>query len=135
MVKRLFATWYRHRHQGLGFTLIELLIVMAVLAILLSLVAPRYLDRVEDAREVMLKKNLVGLRDAIDHYYRDKGRYPQNLDELASARYIRSVPVDPITQSTQTWVIVPPSTGGTTVFDVKSGAEGQAKDGTGYGSW
>lgn len=137
MVTLVFAANPQHDAQrGRGFTLIELIVVMAVLAILLSLVVPRYLDRVEDAREAVLKQNLVGLRNAVDQFYRDKSRYPQSMEELVTTRYIRAVPPDPITQSTQTWVIVPPKMGGAAaVFDVKSGAEGLAKDGSSYGTW
>ncbi len=125
-----------HSNAGRGFTLIELLIVFAVLALLASIVAPRYLDRVEDARETVLRQNLIGLRTVIDQFYRDKARYPVTLQELVTERYIRDVPTDPITQGTGTWVIVPPKNGsGTAVFDVKSGAKGNAKDGTQYANW
>ncbi|MCU0762131.1 MAG: type II secretion system GspH family protein [Hydrogenophaga sp.] len=126
------------RNQGAkrGFTLIELLVVLAVLAILASMVAPMYMDRVEDAREAVLKQNLAGLRQAIDQYYRDKGRYPGNLNALVEDRYIRSIPVDPVTQSDTTWVAVPPSPGvANAVFDVKSGATGKARDGTEFAQW
>lgn len=124
------------RRARRGFTLIELLVVLAVLAILASMVAPMYMDRVEDAREAVLKQNLVGLRQAIDQYYRDKGRYPGSLKALVEDRYIRSIPVDPVTQSDATWVAVPPSAGATNaVFDVKSGATGKARDGTEFAQW
>jgi general secretion pathway protein G len=119
-----------------GFTLIELMVVLAVLAILASIVAPMYLDRVDDARETVLKQNLVGLRNAIDQHYRDKGRYPASLQELTTQRYVRAIPEDPITQRTDTWVIVPAQPGQeNSVFDVKSGASGRAKDGSAYSAW
>jgi general secretion pathway protein G len=118
-----------------GFTLIELLVVLAVLAILASLVAPVYLNRVDDARETVLRQNLVGLRTAIDQFYRDKARYPQTLDELVTERYIRSVPMDPLTGRVDTWIIVPPRQSANAVFDVKSGASGRAKDGSDYATW
>ena len=125
-----------HRKGQEGFTLIELLVVLVVLAVLAALVVPRYLDRVDDARETVLKQNLVGLRVAIDQFYRDKARYPQSLDELVSQRYIRSVPLDPVTQRLDTWVLVPPSAGDNkAVFDVKSGAAGRSRDGSDYASW
>lgn len=117
-----------------GFTLIELLVVLAVMAMLVSLVAPRYLDRVDGAREAVLRHNLHGLRTAIDQFYRDKARYPASLDELAAQRYVRAVPVDPLTGSAHTWVAVPPASGAG-VFDVKSGAAGRAADGSDYASW
>ena len=117
-----------------GFTLIELLVVLAVMAMLVSLVAPRYLDRVDGAREAVLRHNLQGLRTAIDQFYRDKARYPTSLDELAAQRYVRAVPVDPLTGSARTWVTVPP-TAGAGVFDIKSGATGRAGDGSDYAYW
>ena len=117
-----------------GFTLIELLVVLAVMAMLVSLVAPRYLDRVDGAREAVLRHNLQGLRTAIDQFYRDKARYPASLDELAAQRYVRAVPVDPLTGSARTWVMVPPGAGAG-VFDIKSGASGRAGDGSDYASW
>ncbi len=108
---------------------------MAVLAILVSLVAPRYVDRVEDAREAVLRQNLIGLRTAIDQFYRDKGHYPSALDDLVVQRYIRSVPVDPVTKRIDTWVLVPPQDGTKAVFDVKSGATGRGHDGSELASW
>ncbi len=118
-----------------GFTLIELLVVLAVLAVLASIVAPRYLDKVDTARETALRHNLIGLRTAIDQFYRDKGRYPQSLDDLVAQRYIRAVPMDPITQRTDTWVVIPPRESAALVFDVKSGADLRARDGSSYASW
>jgi general secretion pathway protein G len=126
------ATWKCSK----GFTLIELMVVLVVLAVLASIVVPRYLDRVDDARETVLRQNLVGLRLSIDQFYRDKARYPNALGELVSERYIRDVPVDPVSQRTDTWVIVPPKNGSNkSVFDVKSGAIGTAKDGSAYANW
>lgn len=118
-----------------GFTLIELMVVLAVLAILASIVTPLYLDRVEDAREVTLKHNLSGLRTAIDQYVRDQGQYPDTLEVLVSKGYVRAIPTDPMTESTKTWVLVPSPRGQKGVFDVKSGAQGKAKDGTEYAAW
>lgn len=119
-----------------GFTLIELLVVLAVLAVLAGIVTPMYLDRVDDARETVLRQNLIGLREAIDQFYRDKGRYPSKLAELVEQRYLRSIPEDPITQRNDTWVLLPPRPEETNlVFDVKSGASVRAKDGTEYQRW
>lgn len=118
-----------------GFTLIELLVVMAVLAVLASLVAPRYLARVDDARETVLRQNLVGMRTAIDQFYRDKARYPENLEELVAQRYIRAIPLDPITKRVDSWVLIPPNGASKAIFDIKSGSLQRAKDGTDYASW
>lgn len=123
------------RDRMAGFTLIELLVVMAVLAVLASLVAPRYLDKVDTARETVLRQDLVGLRTAIDQFYRDKARYPESLDELVTQRYIRAIPVDPITDRADSWLLLPPKDGAKAVFDVKSGAPQKARDGSSYASW
>jgi general secretion pathway protein G len=121
--------------QG-GFTLIELLVVMAVIALLLSLASPRYFNSVEKAKEAVLRENLHLMRNALDKYYGDNGSYPDSLDSLVSRRYLRNVPPDPITGENTTWIVVPPddpAKGG--VFDVKSGAEGTARDGSAYKEW
>lgn len=135
----------KHRHLAVphpsgirrrGFTLIELLVVLAVLAVLTGMVAPAYLDRVDQARETVLRKNLFGLRDVIDQFYRDKGRYPKSLDELVEQRYIRSVPEDPMTGRADSWVLIAPKeASGNAVFDVRSGSTDKAKDGTPYAQW
>lgn len=119
-----------------GFTLIELLVVMAIIATLLTLAVPRYFASLEKSREAVLHANLTLMRETLDKYYGDKGVYPASLDELVASRYLRSVPTDPITQSNTTWVVVPPAQpdmGG--VYDVKSGAQGNARDGTAFLDW
>ena len=124
----------RRRHSG--FTLIELLVVMAVIATLLTLAVPRYFASMEKSREAVLHANLTLMRQTLDKYYGDTGRYPDALDELVAARYLRNVPRDPITDSAATWVVVPPpqpEMGG--VYDVRSGAEGVARDGSAYADW
>lgn len=118
-----------------GFTLIELLVVLAVLALLAGIVAPQYLERVAQAREVALKHNLAGLRTAIDQFYRDKGRYPDALAELVDRRYLRSVPEDPVTGRADTWLLLAPQGAAGKVFDVRSGASGAAHDGSAYATW
>jgi len=119
-----------------GFTLIELLVVLAIIATLLMLAVPRYFASQDRAREAVLKENLFQLRDAIGKYHGDKGRYPESLEALASERYLRAVPTDPITESAATWVVVPPKDPQQSgVYDVRSGAQGQASDGTLYGDW
>lgn len=124
------------RARGAGFTLVELMVVLAIIALLLSIVAPRYIGRVARAEETVLRENLLVMRDAIDKHYADAGRYPEQLDELVAKRYLRSIPVDPVTQSSTTWVAVPPADpekGG--VYDVRSGAQGAGPSGKPYAEW
>ncbi|MCL6555373.1 MAG: prepilin-type N-terminal cleavage/methylation domain-containing protein [Burkholderiales bacterium] len=119
-----------------GFTLIELLLVLAIIATLLSLALPRYFHSVERAREAVLRQNLATLRDALDKYYGDTGQYPNNLQDLVTRKYLRAIPVDPITESSMTWISIPPddpAEGG--IRDVRSGAPGNGSDGTPYASW
>ncbi len=120
-----------------GFTLIELLVVMAVIATLLTIALPRYFQHLDRAREVTLKESLAVMREAIDKYQGDTGRYPETLEELVAKRYLRKLPVDPLTEAADTWVLVPPpdEPGSRRVWDVKSGAEGLGLDGTDYATW
>lgn len=114
-----------------AFTLIELLVVMAILATLLTLALPRYFGSVERARETTLKTSLAVMREAIDKYFADNGRYPESIEDLVAKRYIRAMPVDPITESAATWVTVPPPDGEKGgVYDVRSGAAGKTSNGT-----
>ncbi|WP_205711335.1 type II secretion system protein [Janthinobacterium lividum] len=119
-----------------GFTLIELLVVMALIGMLLSLSVPRYFGNVDKAKESVLRQNLAQTRDAIDKYFGDNGRYPDSLDEIVVRRYLRKLPVDPITDRSDSWVIVAPEKKDMgAVFDVRSGAAGRARDGSEYASW
>ena len=119
-----------------GFTLIELLVVLAIIATLLTIAVPRYYASLDRSKEAVLKENLYQLRDAIGKYYADKGKYPQTLESLASDKYLRKVPLDPITDSTSTWLVVSPDDPQKSgVFDVRSGAPGKALDGTEYVNW
>jgi general secretion pathway protein G len=119
-----------------GFTLIELLVVMAIIATLLSFAAPRYIGSVDKAKEATLKENLATLRDVIDKHYADTGKYPATLDELVTRKYLRKIPVDPVTDSSRTWIVVPPDDAEKSgVFDVVSGASGKARDGSAFRSW
>lgn len=122
------------RAQTLGFTLVELLVVLAIIATLLALAAPRYFQHVERAREAVLRENLATMREAIDHYHGDTGKWPEHIEALVDKRYLRAVPVDPITESNRTWVEVAPPEG-TGVQDVRSGAEGTGLDGILYSEW
>lgn len=119
-----------------GFTLIELLVVMAVIATLLSIVAPRYFNSIDRSREAVLRQNLSIMRDAIDKFYSDTGKYPLSLNQLVEERYIRAVPIDPMTESSQTWIEVPPSDPEIEgMHDVRSSSDRQALDGTFYDKW
>lgn len=127
--------WPRTRGFA-GFTLIELMIVMAIIALLLTLVAPRYFGHVDKAKEAVLRQNLTSVRDTLDKFYSDTGKYPASLADLVSGKYLRNLPVDPITERTDTWVVVAPSDpemGG--VADIHSGATVQALDGSLYSEW
>ncbi len=122
--------------RGFGFTLIELMVVMVIIATLLTIAVPRYFGSLDRSKEAVLKENLYQMRDAISKYYADKGKYPESLDSLMTDKYLRKIPLDPITESATTWVPVPPEDpqkGG--VFDVKSGAQGKATDGTEFANW
>jgi len=109
---------------------------MAIIALLLAIALPRYFNHLEKSRETILKQDLAVMRDAIDKYHGDRGRYPDSLDELVSARYLRSLPVDPITERPDTWQILAPSGDEAgAVYDVRSGAPGNARDGSPYADW
>ncbi|MFJ5446889.1 type II secretion system protein [Methylobacillus methanolivorans] len=119
-----------------GFTLVELLVVMAILMLLITVAAPRYFNGVERAKESALKQTLAVVRDAIDKFHADNARYPESLEELAERKYIRTVPQDPITESSDSWQIVAPEEDMPgELYDLHSGAEGQAADGSLYAEW
>ncbi|MDP3670132.1 MAG: prepilin-type N-terminal cleavage/methylation domain-containing protein [Telluria sp.] len=119
-----------------GFTLIELLVVLAIVALLLSLAMPRFFPSLESARETVLADNLRNTRAVIDQYYADTGRYPDSLEQLVEKKYLRSVPVDPVTGSAATWVVIAPEdeTRGA-VYGIKSGAPGNDRGGKPYLDW
>ncbi|MBV1777383.1 type II secretion system GspH family protein [Burkholderiaceae bacterium DAT-1] len=124
------------RNRIPGFTMIELLVALAIIATLLTLAAPRYLGGITKAQDDVLRENLYSLRQAIDHYYADRGKYPKELADLVTDKYLRKIPVDPVTSSNVSWVVIPPDNpalGG--VFDIKSSAPGKGLDGTYYQTW
>jgi len=111
-------------------------VVLAILAVLLSIAAPRYFDSVDRAKEAVLRTDLRLLREAIDKYQADTGQLPESLQRLVERRYLRSVPVDPITDTATDWVVLPHPDGLTSgVYDVKSSAPGEARDGSSFASW
>ena len=119
-----------------GFTLIELLVVLAIIGMLLMIAVPRYYHALQRSRETILRHDLSVMRDAIDKFDGDRGQYPQALAALVDKRYIREIPVDPITQSAATWTVVDsadPNNPG--VRDVHSGSDKISINGTAFASW
>ena len=116
-----------------GFTLVELLVVMAIVAVLLSIAAPRYFGHLDRAREAALVETLAVTRDAIDKFRGDTGRYPADLDELVSRHYLRALPLDPVTEKRDTWTVdAPPENAGDGVADLHSGAPGKTRGGQAF---
>jgi general secretion pathway protein G len=129
------------RNLERGFTMIELLVVMTLIVILATMGMTQYKTSQVYAREAVLKEDLFRLRDAIDQYYADKGQYPSTIDALVSDGYLRKVPEDPFTKSNSSWQTVPaePDPANPTaepgVYDIKSGSDQTALDGTKYAEW
>jgi general secretion pathway protein G len=124
-----------------GFTIIELMVVMSIIVTLATIGMVQYRQSVQFAKESVLRDDLFKMRDAIDQYYADKNQYPPTLDDLVTSGYIRALPKDPITNSTGSWRAVPaepdpnnPSVA-PGVYDVKSGSELTAMDGSRYSDW
>lgn len=118
-----------------GFTLIELLVVLAIVALLVTLALPRYTGSLERAKQQVLAENLRVTRDAIGKFYADRRRYPESLQELVDARYLRALPVDPVLENDSAWRVTPPeppAEGG--VADLHSAAPGATPDGRALGS-
>jgi general secretion pathway protein G len=117
------------------------MVVMSIIIVLSTVGVVQYRHSVVLAREAVLRDDLAKMREAIDQYYADKNQYPPTLEDLVSSGYLRAMPKDPISNSTDTWQEIPsepdPSnpTAGPGVYDVKSGAEGTAMDGTNYSDW
>jgi general secretion pathway protein G len=129
------------RRKDDGWTLVELLIVITLIMILASLALSQYRNSITSTKEAALKSDLFLMRDAIDQYYADKGKYPESLQSLVSENYLRAIPKDPFTSSTDSWqtVLADPEPGSTSaatgIYDVKSGHDGTALDGSRYSDW
>ncbi len=121
------------RRPRRGFTLIEMLVVMAIVALMLTVALPRYMGSLDKAKDVALQENLKVVRLTLDNFYADKGRYPDTLEELVEQKYLRAVPVDPLTESASTWITIPTQDADAKgIADVKSGATGRTRDGRAY---
>lgn len=121
--------------KSTGFTLVELLVVLAIIALLLTVATPRYFKNLERAKEETLRQDLHTMREAIDKYYGDKGEYPATLQKLVELKYISQIPVDPETEKSTTWIIdqaEPPDDG---ISNVHSGALGVSLDGSPFSDW
>jgi general secretion pathway protein G len=133
----------RRNGRDRGFTLIEIIIVFTLIGILVGMGLPQYQTAAKRAREAVLKEDLFQFRKLIDQYFQDKGKYPASLQTLVEDKYLRSVPVDPLTKSATTWIEVretaapdeytPPENMG--VVDVRSGSDAKALDGTLFNTW
>jgi len=130
------------RRRGLrGFTFVELMVVITIIVILISIAIPIYNNTIRRTNESVLKNNLFTLRTVIDNYTGDKGKAPASLDELVSAGYLREVPFDPMTRSNKSWRIIMEDASQSVsqsdpgIFDVKSGSDKTATDGTPYADW
>jgi general secretion pathway protein G len=117
-----------------GFTIVELLVVLAIIALLLSIVVPRYIDKIDESKEVALRQNLSSLRHSIDKFYADKGYYPEKLNDLVEKRYLREVPIDPMTGERQ-WQTTIDSQEGHGIYDVSSFSNSMGSDDKHYSEW
>jgi general secretion pathway protein G len=132
---------WKPRASRFGFTFVELMVVITIIVILISMAVPIYQKSIIRAKETVLHQNLNTIRDVIDHYTYDKEKAPQALQDLVTEGYLRSIPMDPITGSNQTWQIVMEDASQALdqsqpgIFDIHSGSDKMSLDGTPYSSW
>ena len=119
-----------------GYTLIEMMIVISIISILATMAMPSFQRSLIRAKETNLRRTLFIMRDTIDQYYADNGRYPDSLQDLETGKYIRQIPMDPFTGSSDTWITIPPEGFAEgTVYDVHSGSNKVSLEGTPYNEW
>jgi general secretion pathway protein G len=119
-----------------GFTLIELLVVLGIVALMLTLAVPRLFPAIDATKEAILQENLRSTRLTIEQFYSDTGKYPETLEQLVEKKYLKALPIDPLTESATTWIIVPAedeSMG--TMADIRSGAIGKDRNGKPFSEW
>lgn len=118
-----------------AFTLIELTVVMAMIALILTIALPRYFDGLLRSKEAVLQEDLAVMRKAIDDYHADTNHYPNDLETLVNERYIQFIPTDPITERYDTWILVRANDESNSLYDIHSGAREVARNGTFYSEW
>ena len=131
----------RQKSRESGFTLIELMVVMLIIGVLMAIAVPNYVSAIKSAKEAVLKEDLHVIRNAIDSYTMDKQKAPQSLQDLVDAGYLKSIPTDPMTRATDSWVVnqsddmhsLDQSEPG--IDDVHSGDEETGSDGQPYSTW
>jgi general secretion pathway protein G len=110
--------------------------VLGIVALLLTLAVPRFFPSIDGAKETILADNLRNTRAVIDQYYSDTGRYPDSLEQLVEKKYLRSVPLDPVAESTTSWIVVAPEDGSKgAVYSIRSGAPGNDRSGKPFADW
>ena len=144
-MKKMLSTIRRNHNRkpanASGFTLVELMVVMLIISILLAVAVPSYISAIKSAREAALRQDLHTMRDAIEQYTEDKQAAPQSLDDVVQAGYLRSLPIDPVTHSSSTWVPVTSDAVSSIdqaqagLSDVHSGSDQIGSDGTAYSEW
>jgi general secretion pathway protein G len=127
----------QYKRLTTGFTLIEILVVLTIIAIMMSLVAPRYFNSIDRSKEKVLQHDLIVMREAIDMYVSDRNIYPDTLQDLVDGKYLRAIPVDPITDRADTWIFTPPKGDEFEgkMADIHSGSPLISSNGTAYEEW